>query len=172
MMITAPMLDERGAYTLLDQGLKMRLERLNGVNSVDVFGIQQNYLEIALDPARLESLGVQVVDVRRRLQSENFVLSGGEVDGELQTVRVRPMGQFASLEDIEQLRFANGTLRLKDFADVRYVPEDWTDRRRVNGEASLGLSVFKKPEANLVEVARLVEGEINRVRQELSLIHI
>ena len=75
------MLDEQGAYTLLDQGLKMRLERLNGVNSVEVFGIQQNYLEIALDPARLESLGVQVVDVRRRLQSENFVLSGGEVDG-------------------------------------------------------------------------------------------
>ena len=70
------------------------------------------------------------------------------------------MGQFASLEDIEQLRFANGTIRLKDFAAVRYVPEDWTDRRRVNGEASLGLSVFKKPEANLVEVARLVEGEI------------
>jgi HAE1 family hydrophobic/amphiphilic exporter-1 len=166
MMITAPMLDEQGAYTLLDQGLKMRLERLNGVNSVEVFGIQQNYLEIALDPARLESLGVQVVDVRRRLQSENFVLSGGEVDGELQTVRVRPMGQFASLEDIEQLRFANGTIRLKDFAAVRYVPEDWTDRRRVNGEASLGLSVFKKPEANLVEVARLVEGEISRVRQE------
>ena len=113
MMITAPMLDEQDAYTLLDQGLKMRLERLNGVNSVEVFGIQQNYLEIALDPARLESLGVQVVDVRRRLQSENFVLSGGEVDGELQTVRVRPMGQFASLEDIEQLRFANGTIRLK-----------------------------------------------------------
>ena len=116
------MLDEQGAY-LLDQGLKMRLERLNGVNSVEVFGIQQNYLEIALDPARLESLGVQVVDVRRRLQSENFVLSGGEVDGELQTVRVHPMGQFASLEDIEQLRFANGTIRLKDFAAVRYVPE-------------------------------------------------
>ena len=75
----------------------------------------RNYLEIALDPARLESLGVQVVDVRRRLQSENFVLSGGEVDGELQTVRVRPMGQFASLEDIEQLKVCQWNAKAKRF---------------------------------------------------------
>ena len=61
MMITAPMLDEQGAYTLLDQ-LKMRLERLNGVNSVEgKSAFSRIDLEIALDPARLESLGVQVV---------------------------------------------------------------------------------------------------------------
>jgi len=165
MMITAPTLDEWGAYTLLDQGLKMRLERLPGVNSVEIFGIEQNYLEVALDRARLESLGLQVVDVRSRLQAENFFLSGGEVDSALQTMRVRPMGQYQSLEDIEQLSFGRGGLKLRDFAEVRYVPEERTERRRVNGEASLGLSVFKKPEANLVDVAGRVEAEIASVRQ-------
>lgn len=172
LMITAPNLDQQTAFELLDLGVRQRLERLEGVNSVELFGAEERYVLVELDRYTLESLGLDFFEVRQRLQSENFFASAGRIDGGLSEFRVRPLGQFKRIEDIEALSFGPNGIQLKDFASVGFVPQEWTERRRVNGEASLGLSVFKKPEANLVAVATLVEEELARAFKAPELANI
>lgn len=165
LMITAPQLDQQSAYDLLERGLKMRIERIPGINSVQLFGIQEDYVGVVIDAARVESFGFDILEIQNRLRRENFFVSAGKIDSDPREFRVRPLGQFESLEDIQAIPFGDKRVRLKSFADVSFVPEEWSERRRVNGQASLGISIFKKPEANLVEVSRLIDQEIANMQK-------
>ena len=169
IMLTAKELNNVSAFELLDQEVRQRLERIKGVNSVELFGAEERYVLISLDRFKLESLGLDMSRVRQRLQAENFFASAGVVEGQETELRVRPIGQFRNLTDIESLPFTDLGIKLGEFATVEYAPQEWSQRRRVNGEASLGLSVFKKPEANLVEVASAVEAELEAALRSPAL---
>jgi len=172
VMFTAPNLDKATAFERLDQEVKQRIERIQGVNSVELFGADERYVMISLNQFKLESLGLDMFSVRSRLQAENFFTSAGGVEAGLTEFRVRPVGQFNRLADIENLSFGSLGIKLRDFATVEFVPQDRADRRRVNGADSLGMSVFKKPEANLVAVAQAVEDELEAAFSEADLADI
>ena len=172
VMFTAPNLDKATAFERLDQEVKQRIERIQGVNSVELFGADERYVMISLNQFKLESLGLDMFSVRSRLQAENFFTSAGGVEVGLTEFRVRPVGQFNRLADIENLSFGSLGIKLRDFATVEFVPQDRADRRRVNGADSLGMSVFKKPEANLVAVAQAVEDELEAAFSEAVLADI
>ena len=172
VMFTAPNLDKATAFERLDQEVKKRIERIQGVNSVELFGADERYVMISLNQFKLESLGLDMFSVRSRLQAENFFTSAGGVEVGLTEFRVRPVGQFNRLADIENLSFGSLGIKLRDFATVEFVPQDRADRRRVNGADSLGMSVFKKPEANLVAVAQAVEDELEAAFSEADLADI
>ena len=172
VMFTAPNLDKASAFERLDQEVKQRIERIQGVNSVELFGADERYVMISLNQFKLESLGLDMFSVRSRLQAENFFTSAGGVEVGLTEFRVRPVGQFNRLADIENLSFGSLGIKLRDFATVEFVPQDRADRRRVNGADSLGMSVFKKPEANLVAVAQAVEDELEAAFSEAVLADI
>ena len=172
VMFTAPNLDKATAFERLDQEVKQRIERIQGVNSVELFGADERYVMISLNQFKLESLGLDMFSVRSRLQAENFFTSAGGVEVGLTEFRVRPVGQFNRLTDIENLSFGSLGIKLQDFATVEFVPQDRADRRRVNGADSLGMSVFKKPEANLVAVAQAVEDELEAAFSEADLADI
>ena len=172
VMFTAPNLDKATAFERLDQEVKQRIERIQGVNSVELFGADERYVMISLNQFKLESLGLDMFSVRSRLQAENFFTSAGGVEVGLTEFRVRPVGQFNRLADIENLSFGPLGIKLRDFATVEFVPQDRADRRRVNGADSLGMSVFKKPEANLVAVAQAVEDELEAAFSEAVLADI
>ena len=172
VMFTAPNLDKETAFERLDQAVKQRIERIQGVNSVELFGTEERYVMISLNQFKLESLGLDMFNVRSRLQAENFFTSAGGVEVGLTEFRVRPVGQFDRLADIENLSFGSLGIKLRDFATVEFVTQDRADRRRVNGADSLGMSVFKKPEANLVAVAQAVEDELEAAFSEEGLADI
>ena len=168
-VISAPNLDEQDAWRLLDARVRMVLERVPGVNSVQLFGADQLYVRIALDPSRLEAHGLDVLDVQRRLADENFYLSAGYIEQARLETRVRPLGRFADLQDIIDLPVRAG-LTLGDIAEVSYVPQEEADQHRLNGEDALGVSVYKKPEANLVAVAADVQAAMAQAAKDPELL--
>ena len=167
-VIAAPDLDQEDAWRLLDARVRMVLERVPGVSSVHLFGAKQQYVRIALDPDRLEAHGLDVLDVQRRLRDENFYLSAGSIDLARLETQIRPLGRFDGLQDILDLPVRPG-LSLGDIATIGYVPQDEADQRRLNGEDALGVSVYKKPEANLVAVADDVQDAMDRATRDPEL---
>ena len=167
-VIAAPNLDQRDAWPLLDAHVRRVLERVPGVSTVHLFGYKQQYVRIALALNRVDAHGLDVLDVQRRLQAENFHLSAGSIDQARLETQVRPMGRFQSLQDIRDLPLQSG-LKLSDVASVEYVPRDEADQRRLNGEDALGVSVYKKPEANLVAVAAAVHDAMAEIREDPQL---
>lgn len=167
-VISAPELAQQDVWRLLDARVRMVLERVPGVNSVRLFGAAEQYVRIALSPNRLDAHGMNLLDVERRLADENFFLSAGSIEqGRLET-QVRPLGRFDGLQDIVDLPLGP-SVRLGDVATVDYVPRDEADQRRLNGEEALGVSIYKKPEANLLAVAADVQAAMARIRTDPEL---
>lgn len=166
LMIVAADLDADEAYEVLDTRVRAELERLPGVNSVNLFGVDKYYVRIAVDPGRMEAYGVDYKDIQQRLQAENFFLSAGNVETSRHEFQVRPLGQYESLDDIRRLPINRRGLILDDVADISMVPEKDSQRRKVNGQRAVGVTIFKRPEANLVAVTREIEALIDDIKHE------
>ncbi|MGQ0384645.1 MAG: efflux RND transporter permease subunit [Gammaproteobacteria bacterium] len=139
-------------YDMLDRYLKKPIERLDGVASVSLEGVEPLELRILVDPVRLAAHGIDVARLRDALQGANFSVSAGEVTGGQQRFLVRPIGEFRTLDDVREF-IVTGNVRLRDIADVRMVSPELTVGRHLNGRPGVGLDVFKATGANMVEVA-------------------
>ena len=166
VLIVAEGLDMDQAYDLLDVNVRAVLERLPGVNSVNLYGIVQNNIRILLDQDRIAAHGLNYRDIQSRLQQENFYVSAGTFETRQREFRVNPMGRYESLDSIRLLPLNDKGLVLNDVAEVILIPDDEIERRRVNGEKSLGVSVYKRSEANLVEMSRVLARAMEKIKEK------
>lgn len=166
VLIVADGLDMDQAYDLLDVNVRAVLERLPGVNSVNLYGIVQNNIRILLDQDRIAAHGLNYRDIQSRLQQENFYVSAGTFETRQREFRVNPIGRYESLDSIRLLPLNDRGLVLDDVAEVILIPDDEIERRRVNGEKSLGVSVFKRSEANLVEMSRVLASAMEKIKEK------
>ena len=166
VLIVAEGLDMDQAYDLLDVNVRAVLERLPGVNSVNLYGIVQNNIRILLDQDRIAAHGLNYRDIQSRLQQENFYVSAGTFETRQREFRVNPMGRYESLDSIRLLPLNDRGLVLNDVAEVILIPDDEIERRRVNGEKSLGVSVYKRSEANLVEMSHLLARAMEKIKEK------
>ena len=167
MLIVAPNLNQDEAWDLLDVNVRSELERIQGVNSVNLYGIVRNQVRVVMQSDRVASYGLDYIDIRRRLQQANFYVSAGKVEGSsAREMLVRPIGQYENIDAIGQLPLNDRGLVLADVAEVRLEPDQDNDRRLVNGVRSLGVSVFKKPEANMVEVSQNIDKVMTEIRED------
>jgi len=141
------------SYTLLDREIKRPLERLAGVARVDISGVSPPEVEIAISSDRMSAHGLSLNDLATRLRSANFSVSAGEIDDGSRRIRVQPIGELQSLEQIRELVIAGAGVRLKDVATVRLKPGRIDTGRRLDGKPAVGLDIFKERSANLVDVA-------------------
>ncbi|MEE9255120.1 MAG: efflux RND transporter permease subunit, partial [Pseudomonadales bacterium] len=145
-------MDLNQAYNLLEARLVRALERVPGVNSVNLFGIDKRYVQISLRNDRLGAHNLDINTIRDRLARQNFIVSAGTITADGMRMRVHPIGIYESLQSIRDLPLDTPGLHLGDVADVAWATRENRDRRRVNGRRAIGLSVHKEAEANLVSV--------------------
>ena len=169
LLIVTEDLSKDQAFDVLDRKVRSELERLPGVSSVSLYGTVQNNIRISVDPGRVEAHNLDLKDIQRRLQQENFYLSAGTIDSGKTQFRVYPMGEYKSLEEIRSLPMNDTGLVLQDFATVKLKPDEDNNRRKANGVASLGISVYKLPEANLVAVSSAISSKMDLIKQDKQL---
>ena len=156
---------------LAEEKIRPRLESLNGVVSVQVFGGRPQGVQVTLDEGRLRSHGLNPTMVLATLngnhQRREFV---GEVnvDGRRQFAMVE--GRFESLTEIRNLplRSQGGTVYLRDVATVEEAPDRRTQISRVNGHPTVSVLIQKDEQSNLIEVARLIRDEIAELNDEFA----
>lgn len=151
------------AYDLLDRHLRRPVQRLPGVASVELQGVEPNEVRIELDSERLEAHGIEMLALRERLQSANFSVSAGDLVQGQRRLLVRADGGIHSLRALRELPINDGGLRLRDVADVTLGPGERDYGRHLHRRYAVGLEVYKERGANLVAVAERVLAEIERI---------
>ena len=164
--------DLTGAYDLIDREMKRRIERVPGVARVEVSGAPPNEVEIAIDPERLTAHGVNLNDLNSRLRTVNFSVSAGEIQDADLRLRVQPIGEIRSLDELRDLVLNESGLRLSDIAEVRLKPARMDYGRRLDGRVAVGLDIYKERNANLVEVSRQVLATVDEIRESPELDNI
>ncbi|NHA13583.1 efflux RND transporter permease subunit [Thioalkalivibrio sp. XN279] len=152
--------DLSDAYTMLDRQLKRRIERVEGVSRVTLYGVDQREIRILLDANRVAAHGVDLNQLQQLLQRANFSVSAGRLtDGE-QRYSVRPIGELSSVAEVKNILIRDN-LRLGDIADIELRSPERLNARHLDRRYSIGLDIYKQPGANLVEVSRRVMREVN-----------
>lgn len=149
----------------IDDVAKARLERVEGVGAVWLFGGQEREVRVFLDPARLAARGITVGEVRDAILRENRNTRGGNLDEGRRRYVVRTVGQF---DDLEQLRDVIVTregraatpVYLRDLARVEFGYKEPSAIIRRMGHDTVGMGVLRKTGANTVEVMGRVKAEI------------
>ncbi|MEW9669550.1 efflux RND transporter permease subunit [Ammoniphilus sp. 3BR4] len=155
--------------SVADNVVKPRLERIDGVASVGVMGGQDRYIEVMLDPLKLETYGITLDQIRQSLSASNLSGSAGSVKQGDEELSIRVQGEFEDVQSIGEtpISVAGGSIRLKDVATVKDTLAEVSQLSFLNGEPSLGLTITKASGGNTVQVADTVHQELERLKAEL-----
>lgn len=166
LRLTSSAGDLAGQHDLIDREFKRRLERITGVARVEVEGVPENEVEIAIDPDRLVAHGINLNTLTQRLREANFSVSAGEITDGGQRLRVQPVGELNDLQQLRDMVLDTKGLRLGDIADVRLKPERMNYARRVDGHPAVGIDIYKERNANLVAMSRAVLAEVDAISKD------
>ncbi|MCH9828532.1 MAG: efflux RND transporter permease subunit [Gammaproteobacteria bacterium] len=157
--------DLSNSYEMLERNLKRRIERIEGVSRVDLYGVQAQEVRVELSAERVAAFGVDLTSLSTSLQRANFSLTAGDLVEAGKRYYVKPEGRFDSLDAIRNVVIAPNGLRLGDVADVVYAKPDLLEARHLNRRQAIGLNVAKETGANLVAVSERVRDEIEAIKQ-------
>ncbi len=156
-------------YDIVENVLKPKIQRINGVANIDVRGIKKKQLFVELDLDKLKSHNIDSFDLRRHLKTTNINVSAGNIiEGSTKYI-IRTIGEFQDVNEIANLPVNKKGIRLSDVADVRYDFPTKRTYQRLNGKNAVKVKVMKSSDANMVTVAREVVNTINKIKTDPKL---
>lgn len=155
--------DLSDAYDLLDRNLKQRIERINGVAKVELYGVDKKQIRIELIPDRLEALNVNIGELANTLRETNFSVTAGKIEDGGKRYMVRPIGEITETDQFADLVIGPNNLRLGDIAQIEYESPERNYGRHLDQKYAIGLDVFKESGANTVSVSDRVMTEIDEI---------
>lgn len=161
--------------TLAEDTVKPRLERAEGVASVDISGGTEDIVEIRTKAEKMQGYGISLDTLASILRAENLNLPGGDVQKGSQKLTVKTTGEFANVDEIEQLLIPLGNganVQLKDIADIELKPDQQSTISTANGKPSINISLMKQSGSNTVQVSEAAQSEIADLDKELDGVKI
>ena len=155
----------RYAETMEDE-----LEDVSGVSEVDLKGIQEREIEIAVDVRRMESLQISFQDIENAISSENLTLSGGEIKNNGIRRSIRVVGEYDNAEQLANTIIKNERQRLvylRDIADVAFGYADPKSIARANQLPVISLDIIKKSGENLLSTTDALKERVAEVKRGL-----
>jgi multidrug efflux pump len=144
-----------------DLQVRDRLQTINGVASVRIFGDRRFAMRIWLDPVRLAAFNLTTQDVENALRGQNLEVPSGRIessDREFTVLAETDLKTPREFRDIV-LRDIDGYLvRLGDVARVELGPEDERVVTRYKGENAVAMGVVKQSVANPLDISKGIRG--------------
>lgn len=159
---------------LVEKTIKPRLERIQGIGAVNVLGGEEQEYKVLVSRSDLLAKHVTVLQIIETIQRENKTLKAGKIESGRYTCQVRVAGKATQIRELENLVVASYrhpdtqellSVKLKDVASITDSMAEITSKARINGRASIGISITKASSGNTVELIKLLRNELERLRQ-------
>jgi multidrug efflux pump len=147
-----------------------RLSAVSGIQRAEILGARTFAMRVWLKPDRMAALNISPAQVRRALAANNFLAAVGSTKGSLVQVNLTANTDLSSVSEFKRLvvREREGTLvRLEDIADVALGAESYDSDVRFSGQTAVFMGIFALPNANALDVVRLVRSELAEISAEL-----
>lgn len=147
-----------------------RLQTIQGVSSIQVWGERKYAMRIWLDPAKLSAYGLTPLDVQDALNKENVELPSGKISGNTTELTVRTFGRLYEEEDFENVIIKSGfegDIRLKDVGEAILGPENEETVMRESGVTMVGMGVVPLPGSNYVEISNEFHKRMEQMKKDV-----
>jgi multidrug efflux pump len=156
---------------IADKRFKERLQTINGVSRVDIWGEKTYSMRLRLDPQQLAAYNLTPLDVRRALDRSNVELPSGRIEGETIELTVRTEGRLETVEDFRALllkQTADGqTVRLGDVGTAEIAPRNRRTLLQRDGVPMVGVVLRPLPGANYIDIVDEFYNRLDRIRSDL-----
>lgn len=151
-----------------------RLQRVDGVGGVNVYGGSDKELAIKVDPLLLAEHRITVPEIVARLRAANVALSAGDIDEGKRRYVVRTDSELNTPADVRSVVLraepaANGgpqqILTLGDIADVDYGYKEPGARIRFKGTPGLAFNLTREIGANVIRTMEGIKAAVAELQE-------
>ncbi len=153
----------RDLTDIADNTIVPKLQTAHGVGDVNILGGVKRQVNINLDAAKMESLGVGVDEIATAIRGNNQELPAGTIDNKEKQIIVQVKGRMVDISDFRRIVVANRggvPVYLEQVADVVDGIAKKTSASFTDGQATLALSITKTSGTNTLEVANGVRERV------------
>ncbi len=170
LALTSDVYDRGQVYDAASTIVQQRLLQIQGVGQVNVGGGALPAVRVDVDPARLNSFGLGLEDVRLMLSRQNANLPKGQLsDGET-TADIAANDQLLKASDYRPLIVAfrqGAAVRLEDVATLTDGVENIRVAGFLDGKPSIPMIVFRQPGANIIETVDRIKAAVPSLKASL-----
>jgi len=152
----------------LEDFIQPRIERVEGVASVNIFGGVEREVQVRVNAAALAAKGLTFTDLRRALQSENLNVAAGTLAEGKRDYSVRTVARYESIQQVLDTVVgytAGGPVYVRDVADVVKAHKKQTMMVRSRGKPVIAMNVTKETGANVLETMRNLQKVIKDLNE-------
>jgi multidrug efflux pump len=153
-----------------DRYVKDRLQNLNGVADVSIFGERRMSMRLWLKPERLAAYGLTVQDIENALRHQNVEIPAGLIESQNREFTVLSETDLRTPEEFNNLiikKNGDSFVRFRDIGHSEIAPEDERRTTRFNGKDAVALGVIKQATANPLEVSGGVKNVLPEIESSL-----
>ena len=155
---------------IADREIKPRLENIDGIAGVQVYGGKENSIEVRLDEKACKANGITMGQISALLNNSgrDKTFAGKVVDGTNEYF-VNITSEYTDVSDIGSIIVKkNGPILLRDIAEIFYGVKEETSYNRVNGMNSVSMSLVNDNQANLIDLSHHAISQIDKLNKELA----
>jgi len=155
---------------IADREIRPKLENIDGIAGVQVYGGQENSIEVRLDERACKANGITMGQVRTLLNNngQEKTFAGKVVDGSNEFF-VNITSEYTDVSDIGKIIVKkDGPVLLGDIAEIFYGVREETSYSRVNGLDAVTINLVNDNQANLIRLSKNAVAEIGKINRELA----
>lgn len=142
------------------------IEEIPEVKKVDILGVDDKEVEIAVDIFKMTAAQVSFDDIQNAVKYENMTLSGGNLISQGSRNNIRIVGEIKDPKELENIivKHNGGTVYLKDIAVVNFKEKEKTTYAREKGTEVVMLTVKKRSNQNMISAIEQVKEKIEEAK--------
>jgi multidrug efflux pump len=149
----------------LARGLRHKIEDISSVLEAKLTGNREELIEIVVDPLRMDSYGIDSIEVLQTVARSNILVAAGTLDTGNGRFPIKVPGLYESLQDILTQPLKVDGDAVVSIADIGYVQRTFKDHNsyaRLSGEPAIGLEVSKRTGENIIDTIERIRRVVNK----------
>lgn len=142
------------------------IEEIAEVKKVDILGVDDKEVEIAVDIFKMTAAQVTFDEIQNAVKNENMTLSGGNLISQGSRNNIRIVGEIKNPQELENIivKSYGGAVYLKDIATIAFKEKEKTTYAREKGKEVVMLNVKKRSGQNMISAIEQVKEKIEEAK--------
>jgi hydrophobe/amphiphile efflux-1 (HAE1) family protein len=152
-----------------------RLNRLDGIGDITLFGARDYAMRLWLDPERIADLGLSAGDIVAAVRAQNVQIAGGTIaEPPISDQAFQPslsfLGRLTEPEQFGEIIVKASeegrVVRLRDVARIEIGALTYTTNSFLHRKPAVALAITQRPGSNALATATLIRAEMEAIAAE------
>jgi len=155
---------------IADREIKPELENIDGIAGVQVYGGQENSIEVRLNEKACKANGISISQVRSLLNNNraNKTFAGKVIDGSNEYF-VNVTSEYTDVKEIGNIIVkTQGPVLLRDVAEIFFGVKEQSSYSRVNGLDAVTITLVNDNQANLIDLSHDAIDQVDELNKKLA----